>query len=438
MSIKQFIVMGSVAFSCVLLSACDRPVQEAKPTGQLHPNDFTRTGPAPDRPKVSRSKPAPTPPPAAAETSAPAPTTSISSPTTDAQLNEALAGAPPAGSPSTGATTGATADDTNGRPREALVMDSMVGQINGQPVYAHDIMESLGDDALRRMGATLPPVQFRQQVMQQFSLEINARIQNSLVLAEAERTLTSQEQLGLLHFQQVERDKLISENGGILRDTELAAQTKYGHSLQEELEVRRQQLLTSKFMRDKLFPKVYVDKRMIERYYNDHPEEFNPNPSVTVRLIIAKDNAKADQVDAALAQGTPFDEVATKHSDVFADKGGLVLDQSAMEGPMSEFNLLFSTPLNEAAQELKIGEHSARITVAAGHGWVMLQDLQGGEQRSLQEAWLELEERLQNQQLNNLSRKYYAELMKNGNFSDPNQMVLDLTDVAMTRYGQSR
>jgi parvulin-like peptidyl-prolyl isomerase len=159
---------------------------------------------------------------------------------------------------------------------------------------------------------------------------------------------------------------------------------------------------------------------------------------VTIRLIIVKDEAKADQVDAALAGGATFAETATRLSDMFADKGGLVLDKSSLDGPLSEFNLLFSIPLNEAVRQLKVGEHSGRVSIDAGHGWAMLQDLQGGEKRSLQDVYLELEERLRQQQFVTLTNRYYADLRNSGNFSDPNKMILDLTDVAMTRYGATR
>jgi parvulin-like peptidyl-prolyl isomerase len=391
------------------LTACQSSQQPAVVTGgQLKPSDFTRPMPA-DAAQAPTPAPAPTP----VEVAAPAPA--------------------PAPAPPSTATAVPTAE-VKPAGRE-LVVDAMVGQVNGKPIYASEVFRVIGDDVLARLGREKPRLEFQRDAAELIANELRSRVTNAVILAEAERGLTEQEQMGLLGFIKQQREEILSRYGGVLALAEAGILRDTGRTLDEELEARRQRLLTDKYLREKLYPKIHVNRREVERYYADHPEEFNPAPTVTVRLILVTDEKRAELVDDALKQDASFESVAKQYSSFRADAGGL-LPPFQISGPLSSFSSLSFPQLNEAARTLKEGEHSPRVKLDKGFGWVKIEKLVGGESRTLEQAFLEIEARLKGQKFNALSRRYLDQLMRSGNYTPIEDMAAALLNVAMSRYAR--
>jgi len=316
----------------------------------------------------------------------------------------------------------------------------MVGQVNGRPIFASEVFRELDESVLDRLGQTLPPSQFRLETEKKIVAHLRSRVFNTLILAEAERDLSDPERAGLQQMKAKQRDKLIARYGaGSLREAEIAIVQQTNLTLEQTLENWRQKLLIDRLKYTKLQPKVHVSRRDIERYYAQNHAEFNPPPSVTVRMILVESPAAADTVDAALAAGTPFAEVAQKHSIIRADQGGL-LPTYRLKGPLDQFNELRLPALNEAVRTLKKGEHSPRqgvkIGSSDGFGWVMLEDLQTGEAKPLKAVYLQIENRLRNDQYDRLLREYYAQLLKEGNYTPLEEMVGRLLEIAVSRFSQ--
>ncbi len=237
-----------------------------------------------------------------------------------------------------------------------------------------------------------------------------------------------------------QRDDMIARYGaGSLREAEIGIQQQTGHTLEVELDLWRQKVLVERLKTKKLRPKINVTRRDVERFYNDHHAEFNPAPSVTVRVILVESPATADTVDQTLKAGTPFDQVATQHSLYRADQGGL-MEPFQLRGPFDQFAELRWPELNAAVRSLKSGDHSQRQSIqlgsAPGFGWVMLQDLQTGEGEALRDVFLDIENRLKNEQYYKLSQAYYNDLLTEGNFTPIESMMQRLLDIAMTRFAR--
>ncbi|MBI1368589.1 MAG: hypothetical protein GC162_08025 [Planctomycetes bacterium] len=318
---------------------------------------------------------------------------------------------------------------------DPLVMDAMVGQVNGRPIYASAIFNDIGIESLQRLGESQPRLVFRAEAKKLIDADLRARVQNAVILAEAERGLSEREQLGLLGYLKTERERILAQFGGILADAEAGLQREKGHGLDAELEARRQQILTDKFLRDKLYPKIHVSKRDVERYYQDHIADYHPTPMVELRVILVKDERTADQVDAALKAGTEFEEAARKYS-VFRGAQGGLMEASKLDGPFEEYHGLAWPELNEKVRTLSVGQRTDRTKIDIGYGWVELEKLERGKSRTLQDAYLEIENGLRMQQFGLHSRKYMNELLEHGNYTPVDQMSNALLDVAMSRFAR--
>jgi hypothetical protein len=291
------------------------------------------------------------------------------------------------------------------------------------------VFEEVGEQTLTHLGSTYPRLDFARRAEQLLLTELYRMIQDALVLAEAEAGLSPQQQQGLFGALQRIRENIISQYGGSEPVAEQQIREQgYEGGIDELLERERQKLLIRKYQEEKLFPKIDVNRREVERYYHTHAEQFNPPAQITVSVLIASSVAAADQVDALLADGKTF-EVADAID-------GARLRHFEFEGSLDQFDALMSDSVNQKVRRLSPGERTDRTETQAGHIWARLDTLEPGEGRTLQEVYQEIENKLRATKFNRLSRKYVDELMEKGNFTPIDQMMLVLMEVALNRYAQ--
>lgn len=322
---------------------------------------------------------------------------------------------------------------------KTLTVDAMVGQINGRPIFASQVFDELGTESLERRGASMPRLSFREDVTRQIYVHLRQMITDELIIAEAEQSLTEQEQMGLLQMLKQEREKIMAKFMGVQSLTRQQLQ-KQGMTIEEYLESRRQTVLVQKYLADRIWPKVHVSRREVEREYQDNYGKFNPEPTVVLRIILVVSASDADAVDKALEQGQPFERVAREYSVFRRSEGGLMPDYKAK---LDTFDKLkgVTEPLNEQVRKLSAGQHSPRTAVTIqsqpGWGWVYLEKVEGMETRGLSDVYLTIESNLRKRKFDELSRQYMLELREKGNYTPETDMLVPLVEVAMNRYAQS-
>ncbi|HJN80495.1 MAG TPA: hypothetical protein QF455_06480, partial [Phycisphaerales bacterium] len=104
-------------------------------------------------------------------------------------------------------------------PGRAVIVDSLIGQVNGQPIYADEVLAPLMD-RLRATYEDQPYSVFREQMYMLVSQELRGYVQNELVVAESRAELSSDEQTGLLAFMQKIREDAVRKRGGVEREAE--------------------------------------------------------------------------------------------------------------------------------------------------------------------------------------------------------------------------
>ena len=312
-------------------------------------------------------------------------------------------------------------------------VDAMVGQINGQPIYASRIFHAVGEEQLATLGKNKPRRDFQQQAAGLLGAKLREIVTNELILAEAQSELTKQQQQGLLGMLQKYREDLISRFGGTIAMTEESLMRERGQTLSQAVEEHRKTILIQKYLRDKLYPKVYVDRREVERYYNDHADIYHPAPSVTVRLILTRNPSTADKIDAAIKAGKPFADVAKQYSAYRASSGGATAPANVQ---LASYNMFAWAQVNQAIRKLSVGEHTPRVTIDNGFAWAYLEKVQKGKVVPLRDVYLNIEQTLRAQKFGRLQRKYMADLLKKGNYTPVDQMMQSLITVATNRYAQ--
>ncbi len=378
----------------------DHPVQ---------PADFVR--PAASRP--------PTQPLIAATPAQTAPAT----PRLDPEVNRVLGGLP---RPTI--TSNPLPTTLSSSPQD-LPVDAMVGQVNGQAIYASTVLDPIKTQ-LQRLGRTLDPTTFRYQARQLVTSTLDEIVFNRLILGEAQRDLSDDERRGLQYLLQQRREDLIRKWGaGSLIVAQMTLREKKDTTIQQMLDEMRTQLVIQHYLSRKLLPKINVTRKDIERYYYDHLSEYQPKPGRTVYLIRTENPRTADEIDARLKTGTPFTKVAATSLNTFhPDQDGLFATDA------TGHEIIGIKSLNDAALSLAAGAHSPRITYRGVCYWVYISAISTGHQQSLRDAQLNIERTLREQAYRRLMSRYRDQLYAQGSYNPLNQMAHALTDIAVARY----
>jgi peptidyl-prolyl cis-trans isomerase C len=165
----------------------------------------------------------------------------------------------------------------------------------------------------------------------------------------------------------------------------------------EVVRVKKQQMI-SKFLQKEFESKLKVEdvpEAEVQKYYKEHPEEFNRTEEVRVSQILLKDKAKADKVVAEARaadrnDSKAFRDLVTKYSE---DE-----DSKPRGGDLTSFErttALYPKPIVDAAFALKeIGEVSPPVKSDKGYHVLRLTQKRPGFSRPLAEVKRQIQQRL--------------------------------------------
>ncbi|MBC8132400.1 MAG: peptidyl-prolyl cis-trans isomerase [Deltaproteobacteria bacterium] len=183
----------------------------------------------------------------------------------------------------------------------------------------------------------------------------------------------------------------------------------------EVVRVKKQQMI-SKFLQKEFESKLRVEDvpdADVQKYYGEHPEEFNRPDEVRVSQIVLKDKAKADKVAAearAADRNDPkvFRELVTKFSE---DE-----DSKPRGGDLTAFDkasTIYPKPLIDAAFAMKeVGDISAPIKSDTGFHVLRLTQKRPGFSRPLPEVKRQIQQRLFREMRTKALDTFVADLKK--------------------------
>jgi hypothetical protein len=318
-------------------------------------------------------------------------------------------------------------------PGETVIVDSLVGHVNGRPVFADDFLQPI-EDRLLRAAEDTSGVE-RQQV---FRSIINDWLQdvvtNELLLAEAEASLSSDEQRGLFAWLRMMYDEEIRRGGGTRSGAE-QRRRKEGENLDEYLGDQKDIVLIHQLQQSKIQPRVIVSWRDIEREYKRRYAEFNPLAMVTlarIRLNPVTQAALVDTVNTRLAAGDSFIKIAEDLG--YADGG--VWETFEM-GPGGITDIEVSAVMKQALEGLEQGDTSEPFALGTAMLWLHVVEVQRPGARSIYEpaVQLGLRNNIRARRANTEWFRYVNSLLERGVYDELEDMAERLYQIAMDRYG---
>jgi hypothetical protein len=323
---------------------------------------------------------------------------------------------------------GAPTQEPNPAARAAndgVLVDAMIGQINGKPVYAVELLSSFRQRLEREVETTRGDYRlWSTSADRLISGELRNRIENELLLAEARAQLTPEQRRGLLAFVQNIRENIASRFGGseVLADQALGENdSEIVGTLAKKVADERDTALLRQLIQAKVLPRVIVFWRDAKNTYDRESEKFRPSPLLTRRLIEvpASDEARAQRVKDELAKGTPFEEVASGElNDFRRGSGGMVAGEIVADKPINELEISPIKPINDLARSLQPGQHGGPVASRTSLYWVKLEPLKERPSISLEDAQLEILTQLRLQKFQNEYGRFLEEIVDRGSKTD--------------------
>jgi parvulin-like peptidyl-prolyl isomerase len=98
---------------------------------------------------------------------------------------------------------------------------------------------------------------------------------------------------------------------------------KQGKSVEAYLQETGSSLLLRKLLKREVIDRIAVSREEVDKYYQEHRDQFHKPEEVRVRQIVTKTEEEAEKLRRVILRGVSFEELARKHSlGPEAKKGG--------------------------------------------------------------------------------------------------------------------
>ena len=306
------------------------------------------------------------------------------------------------------------------------VIAASVVQVNRQFITVDDILRPLAPQ-LDKLPKNIDEPTFRDQAAKLIIREISGQTTRRLVVEEAEKRLVDEQKRMVDHeVKQAQVDMLAASGGSITKlRQKLRAE---GLTLEDALADYRRDSTFRLYLRHRFMPAIPVTRKMLWDYYRQNHEQFATGRKVQMQILaapfiaflaepgvkpspteLASAKAKARQViDAAEARvtvGEDFTAIVKKHSrGVKARAGGV--------WPLMEAGSFKETAVEKAAFQLTPGAVSNPIETP--HGWYLVKAVKVNPGRVVpfEEAQEKIAETLRNRMYEELTDKYFEDLLK--------------------------
>ncbi len=207
---------------------------------------------------------------------------------------------------------GAATDEIRVKPGEKWTIESLIGQINGRPVYAGKFMTSI-EDRILRIVAENPPASAERLIEKLIQERFQQYINNELIISEAEGMLSPEMQAGIFAWIQSLQEQTLAGNGGNRTSASQSLEDQFGMNMEQYLKEKRDEALASDLLRRRVEPRTIVSWRDVERQYSMLEKEFNPEPRITIGRIRLQlsDELEIQNVQKSFKSGQTFVQVAT-------------------------------------------------------------------------------------------------------------------------------
>ncbi len=316
-----------------------------------------------------------------------------------------------------------------------LLVDALVGQINGKPVYASKFLAPL-DGRLRAKVIELDNNRAWQREAGKIIYDaLIDQIRDELFLAEARAGLTSDQRRGLLAFVEQLRRNFASQSEGSEELADERSREAEGVSLDKKISDERDKALIRTLVSQQVNPRVNIAWKDIQRRYERDARIYNPPPVANLRMIWVP-SGKVDAASAVatrLASGEAFAAVARDPINEFSSsEGGLI--ERTFEPPYGSGRLWEDAILNDNARGLSVGRTSPPFTFQGHQVWMHLESITQKPGKTLEDAQLEIATKLRNEKFNEETNRLFNRILERGSRTNERDMTERLLLIASERY----
>ena len=317
---------------------------------------------------------------------------------------------------------------------QTFVVDQMVGQVNGKPIYADEFFEEM-DARLRQEASRLPLDQWVSMVRDDVARKLWDQTRDQLLLSEFQTTLTPEQKMGVRAFIEDLRQNIQRSYGGSSEVANEKLQQEEGVTLRQKVQNEADQQFILAQLRSSIAQRVQVSFKDISLYYQQNYDRFHPAPVAMFRVIRVSISStrRMDGVETALLSGESPVEIAAKYSD-WAKEDENIHRVEITDHDYAKTTFWGAEALNKATQALKPGEITPRIDIGGRAWWVYLETIDAPPAQDLYEAQLEIEKSIRAQRISEEERRYFRGLVDRSNMTQFDDMVKRLVAYAAERY----
>jgi len=317
----------------------------------------------------------------------------------------------------------------------AVVVESLVGQVNGRPIFANEILEPIADQLLI-LSEEVKEVKFditafKNIAKQQITAQMREVVESELLLSEARSGMTFEEKQGLFGYLQRVREDMASSAGGSQSAVTRRLLDEEGQTVDEYLDFKQQQLLIDRLLKEKVSPHIQVTWRNVMRQWEMDKDKFNVPGEVTLGMISVSSEALIETVKESFAQGESFSTVATR---VGMDNAGLwtsfELDEQGLSG------IAVADSIKSYIVALDENEVVGPVKIASSSRWFTIIKMQKPQYASIWDPQVQLHLRnfLFRASYNIEQSRFLERIFADGSYDEFNGMVERILHVAVSRY----
>lgn len=229
-----------------------------------------------------------------------------------------------------------------GKPEELpeyLVLGSVVANVNGTPIYGHDLVKLVAP-LLRAKARDLDQAQYRQVALLELKKQRDGLINDELEYAAAQRNTSEDDKRQAQGMTYMYRERLISQAGGSLQMARNLAREQ-GEDFDKLVAKAERSALVSLYFQKRVFPKVEPSAAEMRRYYEQTREKLFAIPSQAtfrvIRIDIADVGSEAtamERINEVRRRALAGESMASL-SDEF-NKSAVLRQNKGLVGPISK------------------------------------------------------------------------------------------------------
>lgn len=318
-----------------------------------------------------------------------------------------------------------------GTSDDGVLIDVIVGDINGRQIVAKSFFSSMAD----RLRATAqdPDVsqdQWRATAIDTIGKELVAIVRDELVRADALANLTPEMKSMLSLRVSMLADERASKHGG----SPLRAERETGIPEQTQRKRDESELLVRKWIQDEIRSKIQITDRDIRLYYEKNIDKYQPPKTYVFRHVIVP-TARAENVasiQSMIDAKVAVDQIASSSLNLNSPSSGAI-EERKVRGDRAEAKFYNTESLNTFAREIPIGQWSPPITSDDYTEWLYLERIDG-KPVSYVEAQLAIKQILEAQAFAENQDLVVKRMMERGNYTAIDTMGQRLLEIAEDWY----